>query len=157
MRFSSAVLIVKDIERSRQFYINMMDQTVQYDFGKNITFESGLCIWELRESHIIQQKLTTLNAGNPMEMYFEDENLDAVEQKLKQAKVKFLHEIHEEPWGQRTLRFFDPDGHLVEVGEPLAVFVRNMHERGMSVDEIVTKSGIALEDVKEFLGIKHCQ
>jgi len=151
MKFYSAVIIVKDIERSKKFYMELMDQTIKYDFGKNITFDSGFCIWELRDENIIKQKLDTLDCGNPLELYFEDENIESVFSKLKENDVKFLHEIQEEPWGQRTIRFFDPDGHLLEVGEPLHIFVRNMYNKGMSLEDIVEKSGISVEHVKEFL------
>lgn len=35
------------------------------------------------------------------------------------ADMKLLHDLHDEPWGQRTIRFFDPDDHLIEAGESL--------------------------------------
>ncbi|RKX68718.1 hypothetical protein DRP43_05215, partial [candidate division TA06 bacterium] len=46
---------------------------------------------------------------------------------IKSKNIEFLHEIHEEPWGQRTIRFFDPDNHLIEIGEPLPIFIKNMN------------------------------
>ena len=151
MKFHSAVIIVKDIERTKKFYCDLMDQTIKYDFGKNVTFESGFAIWELRDENIIKRKLNTLECGNPLELYFEDENIEVIYKKLKEKNVKFLHDIQEEPWGQRTVRFFDPDGHLLEVGEPLHTFVRNLYKQDMTIDQIVEKSGISIEHVKEFL------
>ena len=29
-----------------------------------------------------------------------------------------VHPIRMEPWGQRVFRIFDPDKHVVELGEP---------------------------------------
>ncbi|NCU32068.1 MAG: hypothetical protein EOM23_03850 [Candidatus Moranbacteria bacterium] len=43
-------------------------------------------------------------------------------EKLKSDGVEFLHKIQEKPWGQKTIRFFDPDRHLIEIGEVLKMF-----------------------------------
>jgi catechol 2,3-dioxygenase-like lactoylglutathione lyase family enzyme len=151
MKYYSALIIVEDIERSKAFYTKIMGQKILHDFGKNVIFEAGFTIWELQPTHIIYQKLNTSKGSNRCELYFEDENIDWVYEILKQAEVRFFHGIIEEDWGQRTLRFFDYDEHLVEVGEPLEVFVRNMSKKGLSPEEISKKSGIAEKDVLDFL------
>lgn len=28
------------------------------------------------------------------------------------------------PWGQKVIRFYDPDKHIIEVGEDLSVLIR---------------------------------
>jgi len=33
--------------------------------------------------------------------------------------VEFIHEIVEQPWGQKVMRFYDPDYHMIEVGAPI--------------------------------------
>ena len=35
-------------------------------------------------------------------------------------RVDLIHPIVEQAWGQRVFRFHDPDGHAVEIGEPIA-------------------------------------
>ena len=60
------------------------------------------------------------------ELCFETEEFDKFFQKLKSNNVRFLHEINTEIWGQRTIRFYDNDGHLIEVGE---AFPTKMQER----------------------------
>jgi hypothetical protein len=129
----------------------MLDQVIEHDFGKNIIFVSGLSIWELRQDHVIQQNLDTAPGHHRFELYFETHDMDNVVNKLAAEQVQLLHEIHEEPWGQRTVRFFDPDGHLIEIGEPLEVFVRNMHNSGLSEQQIADKSGIPVHTVKNIL------
>lgn len=32
--------------------------------------------------------------------------------------VELIHPIERQAWGQKVFRFYDPDGHIVEVGEP---------------------------------------
>lgn len=153
MKFHSIALFVKDIEKSKEFYTNLLNLSVEHDFGKNIILSNGITIWEIQESHIITKELKTTSNSNRFELCFEAENLDEINLKLEQNSVTLLHPIHTEPWGQRTIRFFDPDSHLIEIGEPLEVFVMNMHRQGLSPEQISTQSGIPIETVKNLLSI----
>lgn len=153
MKLHSIVLFVKDIELSKIFYTKLIGLSILHDFGNNVILSNGISIWEIQQSHIISQELETLSNSTRFELYFEAENLDEIKIKLEQSSVKFLHPIQTEPWGQRTLRFFDPDNHLIEVGEPLEVFVMNMSKQGLSPDQISSKSGIPIETVKNLLNI----
>lgn len=151
MKFHSSVIFVNDIEKSKDFYIRILNQEIEHDFGKNVVLKGGLTIWEIRPEHIIRKELKTKGTLNRFELYFETELLEETYKKLKKEKTEFLHEIHKEPWGQRTIRFFDPDNHLVEIGEPLEIFVINMKNKGLSIEQIVEKSGIPLETVKNII------
>jgi catechol 2,3-dioxygenase-like lactoylglutathione lyase family enzyme len=153
MKFHSIALFVEDIEKSKEFYTNVLNLGVEHDFGKNVILSNGITIWEIQQSHIISQKLETASKSNRFELYFEAENLDEINIKLGQSSVRLLHPIHTEPWGQRTIRFFDPDNHLIEIGEPLEVFVMNMSKQGLSSEQISIKSGIPTETVKNLLSI----
>lgn len=153
MKLHSIVLFVKEIEKSKEFYTKILNHSIVHDFGNNVILSNGISIWEIQQSHIIIQKLETTSNSNKFELYFEAENLDEINIKLEQSSVRLLHPIHTEPWGQRTLRFFDPDNHLIEVGEPLEVFVMNMSKQGLSPEQISTKSGIPIETVKNLLSI----
>lgn len=155
VKFHSSVIIVQNIEISRYFYQDILDQIVTLDFGKNIIFECGLALWELRNTHIIPQKINNAriqNDSNRFELYFEYEDIEEIKQRLVDHSVRLLHDIHEEPWGQRTIRFFDPDGHLIEVGEPLDAFILRMLKEGMTVHEVHQKSSVPvdlIEKIKE--------
>lgn len=151
MHFHSSVIFVQDIEISKDFYTRILKQEIEHDFGKNVSFTSGLSIWEIRPEHIIVKNLDIKKKSNRMELYFEHENIDEAFIILEKENTRFLHKILEEPWGQRTIRFFDPDDHLVEIGEPIPVFVENMKKQGMSVDQISGKSGIPVEAVRSIL------
>jgi catechol 2,3-dioxygenase-like lactoylglutathione lyase family enzyme len=151
MKFHSTVIFVKEIGQSRDFYTRYLDFSVEHDFGKNVILSNGLTIWEIPDNHIISNQLETRKESTRFELYFESEDIDTKCKLLEKAGVKFLHKIHEEPWGQRTFRFFDPDDHLIEVGEPLEVFVSNMSMMGMSVKKISEKSGIPIETLKTLL------
>lgn len=151
IKFHSPVVFVKDIERSKLFYTEILNEEIEHDFGKNVSFKSGLSIWELRENHIISKNVNTNPEGHKFELYFESDDIDSIHKALKSKNIQFLHELHEEPWGQRTLRFFDRDNHLIEIGEPLPVFIGNMYRKGMTVEEIEKKSGVPQETIHNLL------
>lgn len=151
----SPALFVKDIERSKEFYVNQLGFAVECDFGTNIVLKGGFALWQVKEDHLIPQTLgvaNTLNrSSNRFELYFETENLQEIYQALKDAHVDFLHEVHEEEWGQHTIRFFDPDRHLIEVGESMRQLVRRLYGSGLTAEAVSAKTGIALEEVVKIM------
>ena len=61
------------------------------------------------------------------------------------------HGIMEQPWGQRVMRFYDPDDYIIEVGEPLDAVVKRMAQQGLTEEEIAERSSIPLEFVQMML------
>ena len=116
MKFHSTVIFVKDIEKSKDFYIRFLDFSIEHDFGKNVILNHGLTLWEIQPDHKITKKLKTNAVSNRFELYFETGDLEKLYSILEKSGIVFLHVVHEEPWGQRTFRFFDPDKHLIEIG-----------------------------------------
>lgn len=147
MVFHSTVLFVANISQSIDFYIRLLNFSIVHDFGKNVILSQGITLWEIQPEHIITKQLETKNNSNRFELYFEIENLSEISNKLVNEGVRFLHTMHSEPWGQKTIRLFDPDNHLIEIGEPLDVFVNNMHNSGLTPAQISIKSGIPIETV----------
>jgi len=156
IRYHSAVTFVRDIAISKEFYTKLLEQEVELDFGKNVILKGGLTLWEIQPDHIIPE-LLGLDAignkrGNRFELYFETKDIDKIYRKLEKHGVEFLHSLHEEPWGQRTVRFFDPDRHLLEIGETLGTFVKRLFDGNMTVDQISQKTKIPAGIVKQLLG-----
>jgi hypothetical protein len=60
-----------------------------------------------------------------------------------------LHPLREQPWGQRVFRCFDPDGHIVEVGEPMPVVIGRYLSQGMSVEEATERTSMPLDIVRQ--------
>lgn len=44
MKFMCPLVVVKDINRSRDFYENVLGQRVKYDYGENITFHGDFAL-----------------------------------------------------------------------------------------------------------------
>jgi catechol 2,3-dioxygenase-like lactoylglutathione lyase family enzyme len=156
LNYSGIALFVKDIEISKDFYSNILNLKIELDFGKNVIYRGGITIWEIDENHIIpsslgQERVKNAN-NNRIELYFETENLQEVYEELKGRGTHFLHEIHEEPWGQRTIRFFDPDNHLIEVGKSMRLFVTRFYELGLSLEEVSARTSVPAEEVMRLVG-----
>ena len=151
----STALFVKDIEISKDFYVNILGFTIELDFGKNIIFKNGFAIWEINNRHIIPTLLglTKINdtSVNRFELYFETENLLQIFEILKSKNIRFLHEIQEETWGQQTIRFFDPDNHLIEIGESMRQFVCRFFNQGLTIEQVSGKTHIPIEEVTRLI------
>lgn len=150
MKFICPLIVVKNIQRSRIFYENILGQKVKYDFDENVVFEGDFAIH--LESHY--KKLLNNNAhnitkqSNSFELYFDTDNLEDTYLRLKNEGIEFLHEIVEQPWGQRAIRFYDLDKHIIEVGETMESVVVRLYNDGFSVDEICKRSSMPLQFVE---------
>lgn len=152
IRFQTALLFVKNISASRTFYEKVLQQKVKYDFGEDVVFDSGFAIHNAnhisnllfnRPNPYIQEKLGKEN----LELYFECDDLDEIFSVLNEAGVILVHNIKEQPWGQRVLRFYDPDYHIVEIGEPMTAVIRRFLEMGLPEAEVAQKTSMPLEEV----------
>ena len=54
-------------------------------------------------------------------------------------------------WGQRVVRFYDPDYHIIEVSETMNVVCKRFSDKGMTVEEISERMGIPLKAVKAYM------
>jgi catechol 2,3-dioxygenase-like lactoylglutathione lyase family enzyme len=153
-KFQSAVFFVVDVERSKHFYRDILGQKVTVDFGANVAFEGGLAIWrtDYALNIIFGDKAKQVQVGaNNAEIYFECSGIDAFFEKLKKEQVRIIHPVMEHPWGQRGFRIYDPDGHIIEFGEPMSETVVRLHKQGLSFDEVAAKSMMPPEFIKAVL------
>ena len=148
MKYVCPLITVVDMNRSRKFYESLLEQKVSVDFGVNVAFESGFAI-HLRShfSGLIDNR-EILSKSNNFEIYFEHDEVDEFAQKLKENDVQFVHEVREQPWRQKVVRFYDPDDNIIEVGESLEYLSLRLHNEGMSVADISKSVGIPEEFVK---------
>ena len=151
-KFESAVFFVANVQKSKDFYVNILGQKIVMDFGRNVGFEGGFAIWESEYAlnTIFEKKSKNVKIGsNNTELYFEFGDLDGLFQKLEEEGVKIIHSIREHPWGQRGFRFYDPDNHIIEISEPMFNVVARMYKEGFKIGEIEEKSMMP----KEFINM----
>jgi catechol 2,3-dioxygenase-like lactoylglutathione lyase family enzyme len=153
LKYLSAVVFVRDIQLAKQFYTETLGFEIELDFGTNVGLVGGLTIWQIDPAHIIPKRLGMSSVGdrsvNRFELYFETEDLAAARERVRKAGCEFLHEIHEEPWGQMTMRFFDPDRHLIEIGESMNGFVKRFRDEGMNAEQVSRRTSVPLAKVEE--------
>ena len=82
-------------------------------------------------------------------LYFETDQLDAMWTRLSEAGVQIVHPLVEQPWGQRVFRVYDPDGHIVELGEPMPAVIQRFLSQGMSVEQIAQRTSMPPEIVRQ--------
>ena len=134
MKYTSTLLAVTDMEKSKQFYHDVLGLDIVADFGANVTLTGGVVLQTMDtwKSFIRTDKVILPN--NAGELYFEEDNIDAFCNHLKSFEISYVHELFEHRWGQRVIRFYDPDKHIIEVGETLGAVVHRFIESGLSPD-----------------------
>lgn len=152
LKFRTAVLLVNNIKSSREFYEGILDQTVEEDFGECVGYADGFSIWQMDYACKITPKgfsdHLSGNMNSRFELYFESSDMDNTLEKLKDMSVGFVHDLIEQPWGQRVFRIYDPDKNIVEIGEPMtAVIVRHLNQ-GMTPDKVAERTSMPLEFVQ---------
>lgn len=148
---ASTVIITEDFDKMRSFYMDILHQEIEVDFGNCIGFKNGLSLWKLKEEYPIAKKLGhTFNSSgnNNLEICFETDDFALVVETLKKHQINYLHEVAEEVWGQQTIRFYDPENNLIEIGETIPCFVKRFYNKGMSMEDVSKKTSVPIEIVK---------
>ena len=122
MRFVNPIAFVRDIAVSRAFYRDVLGLTIAEDHGTIVIFEEHFAIHDgaaLAATVWGDAEPDTATYGRRNVLYyFEDDDIDACFARIED-RVDLIHPIVKQAWGQRVFRFHDPDGHAIEVGEPM--------------------------------------
>lgn len=154
LKFLSPAIMVKSIKLSKTFYSDILDLEIMMDNGEHVVFKDGLSLWQIDSAYnnIFKKKPEiTKNNIKYFELYFETDNLDDIFKQFSNKDIKFIHEVHEQPWGQRCFRFYDTDDHIIEIAEEVETFVTRLYNDGMTIDQLIEKTHIPIEVLKTFL------
>lgn len=120
MKLKNILIVTEDLERSKKFYKDLFGLEVILDNDGNVVLTEGLALQDKKiwESFIGQDVHFNNNAS---ELYFEEKNIDEFVKKLDnyEMPVAYVNKLMEHSWGQKVVRFYDPDGNLIEVGTPM--------------------------------------
>ena len=147
MKLKNPLLVVTDIDRAVTFYKEVLGLRVTMDFGANVTLTGGLSL-QTRESwaEFIGISPDELGqSGKMSEIYFEEDDFDAFADKLRSFDINYVHPIKEHGWGQRVVRFYDPDGHIIEVGESIKTVVHRFLGSGMTPEQVAERMDVPLK------------
>ena len=117
MRLKNFLIVVKDIERSKQFYHDLFGLEMILDNDGNMILTDGLVLQEEKYWKEFLGK-EIIPESNSCELYFEEADIEGFIEKLENyyPEVKYVNRLMTHRWGQKVIRFYDPDGNLIEVG-----------------------------------------
>lgn len=120
MKLKNILIVVKDIEASKRFYKDLFGLDVVLDHDGNVILTEGLV---LQDKHIWESfiKKDVTERGHDAELYFEEKDIDGMLKKLDESpyEIEYINRDLKHSWGQRVIRLYDPDGHVIEIGEPM--------------------------------------
>ncbi|MGI6153443.1 MAG: VOC family protein [Christensenellaceae bacterium] len=154
MKFSGPLIVVKDMEKSKRFYKEIFGLEIVSDFGANVTFSGPFSLQtkETWQEFIGKPQEEILEKSNNFELYFEVNDLDRLLETLRgYPEIEYVHDVVEYSWGQRGIRFYDPDGNILEVGENMEMVTLRLVKQGMPVEDVAEKTMSSVEQVRLLL------
>ncbi len=116
MRLKNVLIVVKDIEKSKQFYHDLFGLDTLLNNEGNVILTEGLVLQDEKIWREFLQKDIGAKS-NSCELYFEERDIEAFYNKLQRLypEIEYVTPLMESSWGQKIMRFYDLDGHLIEV------------------------------------------
>ncbi len=123
VQFANTIVFVKDIETSKQFYADIVGLNVLDDYGTIVFFENRFVIHNAESiTHTVFKQndpaAKNRQGRKNILIYLESDSLEETYETIANAGTKIIHGIETQEWGQKVFRFYDPDDHMVEIGEP---------------------------------------
>ena len=100
MKLKNVLIVVKDIEKSRQFYHDLFGLDLILDNDGNMILTEGLV---LQDEKIWKELLgkEILPESNSCELYFEEQNIEAFAEKLERLypSIRYVNKLVVHSWG----------------------------------------------------------
>ncbi len=152
MKYSGTLIAVNDMETSRKFYMEVLQQKIIFDIGEHVSFEGNLSLQKNYDEIVGFSKDEIVRGSKNFELYFEEEDLDDfLNKKIYPSDIELLHDVKEYEWGQRVIRFYDPDRHIIEVAESMVTVVKRFLKQGLSIEETAKRTMFSIEFVQNCL------
>ena len=154
MKHKTTLIAVKDIEKSKEFYKSVLDLEVILDVGANVELTGGISLQTADSwAHFIRKPESEIVfSNNAIELYFETDDIDSFIEKLKSlADIEYLHPLMEHSWGQRAVRFYDVDHHIIEVAENIVMVTKKFISSGLTLEQTAERMDVDIEYVKTLL------
>ena len=166
-KWMGILLIVSDLEKSKAFYQDVLGQELEMDlpemvsFGRfpsvQISLSPASYFEQVSEDRWLTVKMKTAAKTNNFQLYFEVDDLEYYAAKIKATPgIELIYDIgsnftKETNFDQRGIRFYDFDGHLIEVAESLPFLAKRLLKQGLTVEEIAKQFGDPVDQIKELL------
>ena len=116
MSLKNVLIIVDNIDQSIDFYEELFGLRVITRQEGNVIMSEGLVLQDV-DVWYDSTKIHTTSHNNMTELYFEDNDIEGIIEKLESGKyvVRYVTELTELDGGQKIVRFYDTSGNLIEV------------------------------------------
>ncbi len=153
MKMGCPLLVVRDMERAKRFYRDLLGMEVTGDFGANVVLSDRLSVQTLGSwKTFIRDEAEIRFGGNDAELYFEEADLDGFLERLAAyPDIEYVHPPKEHSWGQRAVRLYDPDRHIIEVGEEMTAVTRRFFDSGLTPEQVAVRMGVPVKTVRRWL------
>lgn len=145
---------VRDMKASLAFYQTVLGLEVVHDFGANVVLTGGLSLQTLESwADFLGKAPDHIGfGGNDAEMYYVADDFDDFLAVLKDhPEIELVHPPVEHRWGQRAVRLYDPDRHILEVGESLGKVAKRFRDGGLNEEGVARRMDISLEYARELM------
>ena len=120
MTYKGTLIVVENCTKALKFYSEMFGLSLVQDNDGDMELTGKIYLQESR----YWEKFTArevISKNNSTELYFEEPDIDAFVEKLQTLypETEYVNRLITHSWGQRVVRFYDPDGNLIEVGTPV--------------------------------------
>ena len=115
----------KELSQVQQDYlVDVIMTWIQKEIERqegNVIMSEGLVLQDV-DVWYDSTKMHTTPHNNMTELYFEDNDIEGIIEKLESGKyvVSYVTELMELEGGQKLVRFYDPSGNLIEVRTPVS-------------------------------------
>ena len=147
MKIKNTMLVVTDIDKSVEFYKKVLGLRVIMDFGANKTLTVGLALQTLDTWREFIGTDDISFGNNSSEIYFEEDNFDKFAERLQKFDVDYVHPVKEHSWGQRVVRIYDPDKHIIEIGENIKSVCQRFLDSGMTAKQVAERMDVPIKFV----------
>jgi len=147
MRCEGVMLVTKNIQKAAAFYTDVLKARPFLKLEKHVAFQEGFSLLEESDwrlfSALGERPVTYRHLA--AQLVFETEHMEAFLRRLEAfPDIELLHPAKEMPWGRVVVRFYDVDGHVVEVGESMRLVIKRFLKQGLSVEEAARRSEFPL-------------
>ena len=115
MKLASARIVTNDVPRSARFYeeITRIAPVGSDDYVEIRTPGATLAISSQRSMDVFGAGATTPGANRALIIDFEVDDVDEERARLQGVIPECVLEPTTQPWGNRSMLFYDPDGNLI--------------------------------------------
>jgi metallothiol transferase len=107
----SVTFYVSDLKEAARFYAETLGLDKKCEYSSYVGFECGGVEIGLIPKPERERRASPASSS----VEFLVDNVDKMYRELRERGVRFVKELHAEPWGGRQATFTDPDGNILEI------------------------------------------